>query len=325
MFGKLSSLVTGIGWLQGSALPHPGPALDKARTRRVSTAAPPCQIVKPKPLRAWAIPPPEPITVMTAVVPPLPDAQQLRKGILKPPRPATAVPSEMNSSTTHHSHHRSSRPQSVAPPPSPPLRCSKSSLHWQLCPPIEYPTILFPAKKRLSKHILFDVSMPPSCIAFRDVEDAGVVLRGSAAREYTYRHARTGKPLYEMILRCDKIPDLAIRVKAKHGDVIRCRDVYEAIYKSLDRVMSPEELVRYRTGRNFARCEEAFERRCQRIHRGVPSVERAQGMRLVDLLEGDTYFLGLKTPPIGSPLDLEGKVWFVNFGPEPQIIDLNNL
>ncbi|OSC97495.1 hypothetical protein PYCCODRAFT_1130427 [Trametes coccinea BRFM310] len=257
----------------------PDPALDKPpRASRVSSPAPQCQVVRPKPRRAWVVPPSEPVTVMAVAIPPPPDASQVRKGILKGPRPATAAPPESHRSM---SPLKPSRPKSTAPPPR--ISCSASPLHWLLSPPIRSPRTL-PGGKLVTKQVIFDATKPTSLITLRDLTDRSVI-KGRAAEDYLSRLACAVNPLKEMTLVCLNIPGFEIPVKGKDGDAIRCLDVFKAIYDTFDKIMSPADR-----------------------ERNVAEAEKRMGMRFVDLLEGNSYFLGLTIPPQGSALDRDGRV-----------------
>ncbi|KAL7279824.1 hypothetical protein ACG7TL_006231 [Trametes sanguinea] len=289
----------------------PDPALDKPpRASRVSSPAPQCQVVRPKPRRAWVVPPSEPVTVMAVAIPPPPDASQVRKGILKGPRPATAAPPESHRSM---SPLKPSRPKSTAPPPR--ISCSASPLHWLLSPPIRSPRTL-PGGKLVTKQVIFDATKPTSLITLRDLTDRSVI-KGRAAEDYLSRLACAVNPLKEMTLVCLNIPGFEIPVKGKDGDAIRCLDVFKAIYDTFDKIMSPADRERYVKADNMQRCCDAFLRRCQHSHRNVAEAEKRMGMRFVDLLEGNSYFLGLTIPPQGSALDRDGRVWYVTFGRHP--------
>ncbi|KAJ2982213.1 hypothetical protein NUW54_g10780 [Trametes sanguinea] len=267
---------------------------------------------------------------MAVAVPPMPDASQIRKGILKAPRrtyrrspspraprlirsrdaAATAAPSESHRSTTPH---KPSRPKSSAPPPR--ISCSATPLHWLLSPPIQSPRTI-PGGKLVTQQVIFDVTKPVSLIALRDITDRSVI-RGQAVLDYLSRPVCSVNPLKEMTLRCVNLPDFDIQVKGKDGAALRCLDVFNAIYAAFDEITQPYHRERYVKAHNQQRCLDAFERRCRHSHRQVADAEKAFGMRFVDLLEGNSYFHGLTTPLQGSRLDRDGKVWYVTFGRHP--------
>ncbi|KAI0357587.1 hypothetical protein OH77DRAFT_1399168 [Trametes cingulata] len=283
----------------------PDPALEKLRPRRLSTPAP--EIMKPTPRRAF-VPPLPPTTVMQVALPSAPVPQKPLKGILKHPRPATTAPSSGSASPPAPVH--VARPASSAsrrPSDSTPV-----ALHWQLLPPPHVPG-WDPSVARPQKRLYFDVTKSPRSIVIRDYSELPPkVSRYDAIQGYLEKEA-CSVPLHKMTIRYEEIPGLEIRVSGKGGNPIRCKDVFEAIYEYFDRVMTPDQRSMYMAQANLKRCEEAFRRRCQASERAVPLAEQRKGMRFVDLLEGNTMFLGLMRPTDDtSRLD---KYWVIKFGP----------
>ncbi|KAI0372322.1 hypothetical protein BV20DRAFT_940489 [Pilatotrama ljubarskyi] len=282
----------------------PDPAMEKLRPRRLSTPAP--EIMKPTPRRAF-VPPLPSTTVMQVALPPAPVPQKPLKGILKHPRPATTAPSSSSASPPPLDH--AARPASSAS--RRPSNSSPLALHWQLLPP-NGPS-LDPSGRGPQKRLFFDVTKSTKSIVIRDYsERPPKVSRYDAIQAYLEKEA-CNVHLRKMTIRYERIPGLEINVTGKGGNPIRCKDVFEAIYEYFDRVMTPEERSMYITLSNLKSCEAAFLRRCQTSERAVPLAEQRKGMRFVDLLEGNTLFLGLRRPPDdGGRLD---KYWVIDFGP----------
>ncbi|KAL1950509.1 hypothetical protein VTO73DRAFT_5633 [Trametes versicolor] len=285
----------------------PDPALEKkSRSRR--TSSPAVDIVKPTPRRAY-IPITPSTTVMNAVLPPTPDMLKPPiKGILKPPRPATAAPSEASSWTPPPIH----SPRSASSASNRPSQDVPLSLHWQLLPPVERPWN--PANRYPRQRLYFDITKPPSTIKIRDYSEMPPkVTRGSKIKDALAKPASNGN-LSSMTIKYDKIPGAEIHIAAKDGSTVRCGEVFDAIYEFFDRVLTPDErsdLIP--TIEQLNRVEKAFVRRCQDSHRAVPLAEQYEGIRFVDLLEGNTVFHGLMRP-LNERRSPE-KYWVIEFGP----------
>lgn len=84
-------------------------------------------------------------------------------------------------------------------------------------------------------------------------------------------------------------------IKVSNPDGITCRDVYKAIYKHFQLTLSASDKKVYVTKDKRKACEDAFQARC-RAAPGLDDYNRTQGMRRVDMLEGKTYFRGLRRP-----------------------------
>lgn len=139
------------------------------------------------------------------------------------------------------------------------------------------------------------------------------VTRGSKIKDALAKPASNGN-LSSMTIRYEKIPGAEIRIAAKDGSTVRCGEVFDAIYEFFDRVMTPDErsdLIP--TVAQLNRVETAFLRRCQDSHRAVPLAEQYEGIRFVDLLEGNTVFHGLMRP-LNERRSPE-KYWVIEFGP----------
>lgn len=117
------------------------------------------------------------------------------------------------------------------------------------------------------------------------------------------------------------LTQMTIRVPAlAHWDVhvarpagIRCIDVYHAIWETFNTVLSPVECERWipRDPAARKRWDEHWHRRC-RASPGLSEVERRNGKRRVDLLEGRRIFMGLR-----RPLEEDGKpdsYWVLELG-----------
>lgn len=101
-------------------------------------------------------------------------------------------------------------------------------------------------------------------------------------------------------------------VDVKNSRGIRCRDVFEAIYKAFNEQLTLEE---QRLVRDRRAVEDAFRLRCK-LAPGLPAVERSLGWKRVDVLCHRTIFLGLTQPKSGSD-------WVLNLGTPPCIPGLS--
>ena len=104
------------------------------------------------------------------------------------------------------------------------------------------------------------------------------------------------------------IPQWTVIVKRDDGDVLRVRDVFEALYQDLRKVMNRQDREATMKGKVMP-VNDAFVQRCSASTRTVPAVERKAGVRRVDLLTGDSFFMGL-TRPEKDDQDF----WFAHFG-----------
>ena len=150
------------------------------------------------------------------------------------------------------------------------------NLHWQL----------LPYDQRRSKRFLhFDVAFPVDDIVFQGrgyrtkLTEAELI---KAAADFT---------MTTMLISFEKSP-FSWEVDVRNARGITCRDVFEAIYKTFDEQLTPDErrLVPDRRA-----VEDAFKLRC-RLTLGLPEVERSLGWKRVDVLLHRTVFLGLAQP-----------------------------
>lgn len=118
-------------------------------------------------------------------------------------------------------------------------------------------------------------------------------------------------PLTEMSIRCSQLPHWDIHVSRSSPGGIRCFDVFHAIYETFHFVMSPTEKDHYIPSDRLARCEAAFQKRCS-ASPGLRGYELSQGMRRVDLLEGQTIFMGLRRPVESD--DKPDRYWVLELG-----------
>ncbi|KAH9891806.1 hypothetical protein C8Q73DRAFT_666812 [Cubamyces lactineus] len=310
-----------------SRFSSPDPALDKARHRRTSTSSAP-QIVKPTPRRAFAVPPLS-TTVMHVEVPPLPaalasppvrpviptsDAQKPIKGILKQHRPATVAPSQGYASpvaSAAPAAQSASRPPSSSPPRAPGV--GTCHLHWQLLPPPRVPSRLPNGQPTRTMQLVFDITKPLSCIRIRDLSESPPRYKSTDAVRRDLKKEACSVPLYNMTIQVWKYQALTIQVSGKGGKPICCEDILEAIFQFFDRVMTADDRCDYVKEDRYEQFRQAFLQRCENSWRAVPSAEKAKGHRFVDLLEGQTYFWGLRLPPGQA----NPSYWVVDFGPCP--------
>ena len=169
-------------------------------------------------------------------------------------------------------------------------------LHW----------LLLPFDARRSKRLLrFDMAFPADEAVFQ-----------ASGRRTKLSDAELDKPaangtMTKMLITFEQRP-FSWEVDVKNTRGIRCRDVFEAIYKAFDEQLTLEEqkLVRDRRA-----VEAAFRLRC-RLSPGLPEVERSLGWKRVDVLLHKTVFLGL------TPLK-SGSHWVLNLGTLPHIPGLS--
>ena len=177
-----------------------------------------------------------------------------------------------------------------------PMKQPAFDLHWQL----------LPFDSRRSKRLLrFDMAFPVDDIVFQD--------RGFRTR---LSDAELNKPaangtITKMLVTFEHGP-FSWEVDVKNARGIRCRDVFEAIYKTFNEQLTLEErrLVRDRPA-----VEEAFRLRCK-LAPGLPEVERSYGWKRVDVLLHRTVFLGLTQPKSGGD-------WVLHLGSLPHIPGLS--
>ena len=169
-------------------------------------------------------------------------------------------------------------------------------LHWQLLP--------FDVQR--SRRLLrFDVAFPADEIVFQD--------RGFRTK---LSDAELNKPaangtMTKMLIVFEQGP-FSWEMDVKNANGIRCRDVFEAIYKAFNEQLTLEE---QRLVRDRRAVEDAFRLRCK-LAPGLPEVERSLGWKRADVLLHRTVFRGLTQPKSGSD-------WVLNLGTLPHIPGLS--
>ena len=167
-------------------------------------------------------------------------------------------------------------------------------LHWQLRP--------FDSQ-RWKRLLRFDIAFPVDEIVF---QDRGFRTKLSDAE--LNKPAASGTVTKMLIFFEQGQFSWEVDVNNTHG--IRCRDVFQAIYKAFNKQLTLEErrLVRDRRA-----VEDAFRLRCK-LAPGLPEVERSLGWKRVDVLLHRTVFRGLTQPKSGSG-------WVLNLGTLPDTPD----
>ncbi|KAI0086948.1 hypothetical protein BDY19DRAFT_995381 [Irpex rosettiformis] len=177
----------------------------------------------------------------------------------------------------------------TAPPKS--ARSESTELHWQLLP---YDEI------RCRKKLYFDVAMPPDLI--RDhTRLPPVALHPSD----TDKWATSQDGLTQMIIKCSLLPQWDVVVQNDQG--VRCRDVFEAIHRSLNLRLTEYEKRSLIHDHERTKVQESFEKRCRDVPM-LDHVARREGLLRVDLLKGQRIFMGLTRPPDG------GEYWWLHLG-----------
>ena len=164
----------------------------------------------------------------------------------------------------------------MKPPHLPPV-----NLHWQM----------LPYMKQFGKpQLRFDITLPVTHVCFT-----------TSSYPQPLRKADLDKPaapelLEEMTIECENLPSWFICIKSSNG--IRCRDDFEAIFRTYNEVLTEAE---YHTipEDQFSRIKAAFKTRCAESP-GLIEYEERMGFRRVDLLKGKTLFLGLVRPTSDS-------------------------
>lgn len=161
-------------------------------------------------------------------------------------------------------------------------------LHWQL----------LPYDLRRSKRLLrFDIAFPVDETVFQD--------RGYRTKvpDAELSKLAANGTMTKMLIMFEQRPfSWEVDVKNAHG--IRCRDVFEAIYKTFNEQLTLEER---RLVCDHQAVEDAFRLRCK-LAPGLPEVERSLGWKRVDVLLHRTIFRGLTQPKSGGD-------WVLNLGP----------
>lgn len=163
----------------------------------------------------------------------------------------------------------------MKPPHLPPV-----NLHWQLLP-------YNPTMKEIGKlQLRFDITVPVSHMRYI-----------TSTYPKPLRNADLDKPaadehLDEMTIECERLPQWLICIRRRNG--IKCRDVFEAIFRTYNAVLLDEE-CRAIPEKHLAQVKAAFKTRCIESP-GLIEYEESMGLRRVDLLKGKTLFLGLTRP-----------------------------
>lgn len=150
-----------------------------------------------------------------------------------------------------------------------PMKSEAIALSW----PLTEPNRTSPRKQRLQRSVCFDLAFDP-----RKSRGVTMPITPDVAHRMDMPHdlirlpASTHCTLTEMRIYLDReeFKCWPIRVKRKEG--VRCLDVYEAIYKTLQHRLTDEDV-------------RAF---------GLPDYNMQHGMRRVDLLRGRRFFRGLQ-------------------------------
>jgi len=160
----------------------------------------------------------------------------------------------------------------MKPPHLPPV-----NLHWQLLPHM----------KNIGKpQLRFDITLPITHICFT------TSTYPRPLRKTDLDKAAADEPLEEMIIQCEHLPAWFISIKRRNG--ICCRDVFEAIFKTYNEVLTEVER-RAIPEEQLSRVKAAFKTRCAESP-SLYEYEERMGFRRVDLLKGKNIFLGLIRP-----------------------------
>jgi len=123
----------------------------------------------------------------------------------------------------------------------------------------------------------------------------------------TYPHRRmTNKDLVKaatdvksMAVACDDLPkwaDWYVYVNTPKDDPsvqsVRCIDVFKAIHDTYNKRMTEGEIARL-SAKDKAQCEKWFTKRCGKSA-GLEEYNRKKGVKRIDLLQGKTFFDGLR-------------------------------
>lgn len=196
--------------------------------------------------------------------------------------------------------------RSAAPTPAPQgpaIRIHQTRLHWQLCPYDTY-------KSERTLRVEFDLSKPLELLVIRDVRPFGGKLSRHRVDEYLHRKVCESPPLTEMNIRYPKWVGLSVTVRRADGGPILVKDVFQALYDDLNKETTRQERKEYIPKSFMPKCDTAYKARCDASFRSVAEHER--GMLRVDMLGGESHFLGL-TRPTKEDQDF----WVANFGPAP--------
>ncbi|KAF8831891.1 hypothetical protein HHX47_DHR1001293 [Lentinula edodes] len=172
-----------------------------------------------------------------------------------------------------------------ATPSAVPMKAEAIALNWPLREPDRSPR-----KQRIS--ICFDVAFDPRASKGVTVPyDIDIAHRRDMSHTDIRLPASTHCILTEMRIFIDseEFRCWPIRVKRKEG--IRCLDVYEAIYKTLQHRLTDDDVRTFGEAR-IQRCWNYCLQRCIDSP-GLPEYNKQRGIRRVDLLRGRRFFRGL--------------------------------
>jgi len=149
------------------------------------------------------------------------------------------------------------------------MKAEAIALSWPLTPPNRSS----PRKQKLQKSVFFDIAFDPRKSRGVTVPIApDLAHRMDMPADMIRTPASTHCTLTEMRITLDQEEFERWTIKVKRKEGIRCLDVFEAIYKTLQHRLTDEDV-------------RAF---------GLPDYNKLRGMRRVDLLRGRRFFRGLK-------------------------------
>ncbi len=174
--------------------------------------------------------------------------------------------------------------------------------HWSLCPMLSRPA--------LSREVEFDLRKPVGDIVIYDFKRPFPhKLRQAEANDVLGRAVCSHLPP-ELVIRYRAFPNWEVTVKRKDGGPLQVRDVFEAIYESLQVHPSRKERAAYM--KDPKAMGDAFIQRCEENPPAVCLAEKKAGLRRVDLLMGESLFKGLMEP-------YNQDFWVAHFGPRRSI------
>jgi len=150
-----------------------------------------------------------------------------------------------------------------------PMKAEAIALNW----PLTEPNRTSPRKQRLQRSVFFDLAFDPR-------KSRGVTIpiapdlahRVDMPPDMIRLPASTHCTLTEMRISLDREEFKRWPIKVKRKEGVRCLDIFEAIYKTLQHRLTDEDI-------------RAF---------GLSDYNKQRGMRRVDLLRGRRFFRGIK-------------------------------
>lgn len=178
-------------------------------------------------------------------------------------------------------------------------------MHWQLCP---YNTYSAGRKLRID----FDVTKPVDLIDIRDLSRAAYPRRLSRGEvdNYLQRKVCEDPPLRQMTIHYEGFPQWTLVVNRDDGGELLVRDVFNAMYEDLRKIVNRMQRQAWIPVGRIQEYSDAFVQRCAEDPTNV--AERKAGMRRVDLLLGNSTFLGLTRPQKD-----DDDYWIAHFGARP--------